>query len=116
MKGSAAVMLARTANSVSLQATAAQPRFLVFSDTYYPGWQAKIGEESVAIYQTNVALRGLIVPPGSHTITMTFRPTTYVVGTTLSLTTAVVLLLWLGLAGLTRFRRRSRNAAPSPGR
>ena len=104
-----AVVLARTANSVTLQATAVQPRFLVFSDTYYPGWQAKIGDEPTDIYQTNVALRGLIVPPGSHTITMTFRPTTFVVGTAVSLATALILLLWLGGTGITRWRTRFRK-------
>lgn len=109
-----AVMLNRTANSVTLQATAVQPRFLVFSDTYYPGWQAAIDGEPTEIYQTNVALRGLVVPPGSHTITMNFRPTTFFAGTALSLGTAFILLLWSGVNRTAGLRQKSRRVDQSP--
>jgi hypothetical protein len=109
VEGETAVILNRTANSVTLLVTAVQPRFLVYSGTHYPGWQAEIDGEPTEIYQTNVALRGIVVPPGSHTISMIFRPTTFYAGVGVSLGTAVILLLWLGLIGATRLRKRPRE-------
>lgn len=102
-----AVMVSRSANSVTIAATAVQPRFLILSETYYPGWQATIDGEPTDIYKTNVALRGVVVPPGSHTITMTFRPTTFYVGVGLSLATALTLFIWSIAVGVSRRRKRS---------
>ncbi|MAU00944.1 MAG: hypothetical protein CL608_27680 [Anaerolineaceae bacterium] len=110
-EGETAVVLHRTANSVTLQVTANQPRFLVYSGTHYPGWQAEIDGQPTEIYKTNVALRGIVVPPGSHTVTMTFRPIIFYAGVGVSLGTAVILLLWLGLIGANRLRKRPRNSA-----
>jgi uncharacterized membrane protein YfhO len=106
-----AVMQNRTANSVTLMVTAVQPRFLVVSETNYPGWEAEIDGQPTEIYQTNVALRGLVVPPGSHTVTMHFRPATFYAGVWVSLGTAVILPLLLGLMGANRLRKRSRKTA-----
>ncbi len=111
VEGETAVMLNRTANRVTLMVTADQPRFLVYSGTNYPGWQAEIDGEPTKLYPTNVALRGLVVPPGSHTVTMTFRPATFYAGVGVSLGTAVILLLWLALIGANHLRQRSRNSA-----
>jgi hypothetical protein len=110
-EGETAVMQNRTANSVTLLVTAVQPRFLVVSETNYPGWEAEIDGQPTEIYQTNVALRGLVVPPGSHTVTMHFRPATFYAGVWVSLGTAVILPLWLGLMGANRLRKRSRKTA-----
>ncbi len=101
-----AAVLQRTANSMTVQVTAVQPRFLVLSETYYPGWQAEIDGQPTEIYKTNVALRGLVVPPGSHTITLRFQPMTFYVGVGLSLGTAVILLVWAAFTGATRLRKR----------
>lgn len=110
-EGETAVMQNRTANNVTLQVTAVQPRFLVYSGTHYPGWQAKIDGEPTEIYKTNVALRGLVVPPGNHTITMSFQPITFYVGVGVSLGTAVILLLWLALMGTNHMRKNRKKAA-----
>ena len=102
-----AAVVSRTANSITIQATAEEPRLLVLSDTFYPGWQATIDDTPAEILPTNVALRGVVVPPGSHTIIMQFRPWTLYVGLTLSLLTGLVVLLWAGFNGITRLRKRS---------
>lgn len=97
-----ASVIGRTNNTITIQATAVEPRLLVLSDTYYPGWQATIDGEPAKILKTNVALRGVVVPPGSHTIAMTFRPATFYLGLTLSLLTFLVLLLWAGRVWIRR--------------
>ncbi len=100
-----AVFVGRTANSITFQTTAVQDRFLVISETYYPGWYATIDGEPTEIFKTNVALRGVIVPPGTHTVHMEFRPTSFYMGVGLSLFTAFVSLGW----GLWAWRKRAMN-------
>lgn len=48
---------------------------LVISETYYPkGWRAFIDEEETEIFKTNHVLRGIVVPKGEHTVSLTFMP------------------------------------------
>lgn len=42
--------------------------FLVFSDAYYPSWRVYIDGVEREIIKTNHAFRGVVVPPGNHTI------------------------------------------------
>jgi hypothetical protein len=104
-----AQVISRSANAITLQAVTTQPRLLVLAETYYPGWQAEMDGVPAPLYQTNVALRGVVVPPGVHTVTMYFRPVTLFIGVGLSLLTCVGLLVWLGLSLATgrspRWRR-----------
>lgn len=50
------------------------PALLVLSDTFYPGWQARIDGQPTLIYRTNAIFRGILVPPGRHRVEMHFRP------------------------------------------
>jgi uncharacterized membrane protein YfhO len=95
-------VVGRTANSLTIQVVAEHPRFLVVSDTYYPGWTAVTDDVPTEIYQTNVALRGLVVPPGQHTVTMFFRPGTFYTGVGLTLLTLLGLCVWGGVILLRR--------------
>lgn len=95
----AARVVGRSANTLLIEATAVQPRFLIVSDAFYPGWQASIDGESIKIWKSNVALRGVVVPAGTHHIEMTFRPWNFSIGVGLSVGTAVVVLLWSVVVG-----------------
>ena len=44
----------------------------VFSEIYYPGWQAKIDGQPVDIARADYILRVMNVPAGQHTIEMWF--------------------------------------------
>ena len=43
---------------------------LVVSDSWYPGWRARVDGELTEIWRVNTAIRGVVVPAGGHTITM----------------------------------------------
>ncbi len=42
--------------------------FMVLTDIYYPTWTATVDGKQTQIFETDFALRGIVVPKGSHTI------------------------------------------------
>ncbi|MBI5741575.1 MAG: YfhO family protein [Nitrospirae bacterium] len=48
--------------------------FVVLSDRFYPGWEARIDGTRTTIYRTNSVFRGVIVPEGDHTIVFEYVP------------------------------------------
>lgn len=71
-------------SSMEIQVETANPAFLVVSDVYYPGWTAKINNKFTQIYRTNYLFRGVLVPAGSSTVQMEFRPTSFRLGLLIS--------------------------------
>ena len=49
-------------------------RLLVYLDTWAPGWRARIDGRPVPTLRVNGAVRGVLVPAGSHTLEWTYRP------------------------------------------
>jgi len=48
--------------------------FLVLSDLYYPGWEARLDGAEVRLYPVDLALRGLPVPAGEHEVLFRYNP------------------------------------------
>jgi uncharacterized membrane protein YfhO len=71
---------------------------VVLSDTYYPGWRARVDHQSAEIYEVNGAMRGVAVPRGTHTITMRYRPLSVYLGAALSLAGILGALGWAAFA------------------
>ena len=66
----------------------------VFSDIYYPkGWDAYINNKKVDHFRANYILRGLVVPPGSGTITFEFKPKSYFTGGIIALISSIILVI-----------------------
>jgi hypothetical protein len=74
-----------SANRIELATSAAQQRFLVLSEMYFPGWRATVDGVETPIYRTNYLFRGIAVPAGQHTITFEYRPLSALIGAGLSL-------------------------------
>jgi hypothetical protein len=98
-----AEVIGRTANALTVTVTAEAERLLVVVDADYPGWTAQIDGVPTKVYPTNVALRGLIVPPGTHTVVMRFRPPVALVCAAIS---ALTLIGWLAWFSFDVLRRR----------
>lgn len=63
---------------IVFETSAASDQLLFLSDTWYPGWQAKLenGQE-LKILAADYALRAMPVPAGNHTITMWYFPDSF---------------------------------------
>jgi Bacterial membrane protein YfhO len=78
-------------NSIEVSTQASRRSLLVLSETYYPGWKARLDDQPVPIYPTDIALRGVIVPAGAHRVRMEFRPQILPISLGISLATAILL-------------------------
>jgi hypothetical protein len=92
----------REPSHLTLEATLPSDGLLVLSEVYYPGWQVSVDDEPASLLRTNLTLRGVPVPAGTHRIEMLFRPWTVPVGlalTALTLLATLVCTLRLRRAG-----------------
>jgi hypothetical protein len=67
----------RTANNLTVQVQASTPGYLVFSEVWYPGWQATVDGSATPVLRANHSLRAIYVPAGEHTIELWFAPTSW---------------------------------------
>jgi hypothetical protein len=83
------------ANQIELATSAAQPRFLVLSEMYFPGWRASVDGLETPIYRTNYLFRGIAVPAGQHTVAFVYRPASALISAGISLAALAVVGLLL---------------------
>ena len=84
-----------------LEATGRQ--LVVFSQIYYPGWQAAVDGQPTPLHRVNVILQGVVTPPGKHTVQLTFSPASFWWGSVISMIGIVgwgVMLVWFYLLPL----------------
>jgi hypothetical protein len=48
------------------------PSFVAINQTWARGWQASIDDAPAALLRTDLALSGLVVPPGRHRVELTY--------------------------------------------
>ena len=58
----------------TLAANMDRPGLLVLAETHYPGWQATVDGEPVAIHTANLAFRAIELGPGEHRVTLRYQP------------------------------------------
>lgn len=84
------------------------PGVLVVADTWHAGWSARVDGAPAEVARVDEALRGVLVPPGLHRVTLRYASPARQVG--LALTGAG----FLGLAGAVAYGRARRTQRPSP--
>ena len=87
-------------NDVRLRVSGNSSALLVTSEANYPGWEATMDGRRVPIVNTNIAFRGVAVPPGDHEVRFRFAPVTLAIGASISA------VAWVGL-GLSLLRKKS---------
>lgn len=67
-------MVSYEPNELTYEVKADKGGVLVFSEIYYPGWEATIDGNPVEIVRANYILRAIKMPAGTHKVVMTFKP------------------------------------------
>jgi hypothetical protein len=80
-----AEILVNNSNRVVIGINTTGKSFLVLTDNYYPGWKVYVNGIRQKIYKANYSFRGVTVPKGESTVTFTFFPYSFLLGTYLFL-------------------------------
>jgi hypothetical protein len=88
---------ADSANHVAIRTTADRPAYLVLTDTWFPGWTARVDGQPTPVWRANHAFRAVVVPAGEHEVEFRFEPGSLVVG-------AIISGLSLVVAGVIAWR------------
>lgn len=81
-------------NSVLVHAQVAAPAVLVVSDAYTSDWRVEVDGKAAPLYRANYAFRGVWLPAGEHTVTFSYRPHSFLLGSILSLTTIATVIAY----------------------
>lgn len=82
-------------NSAVLKTSSENDSFLVFSDYFYPGWKAYIGDNNVTIYKTNGIFKGIFIPKGKHIIKFIFIPNNFYIYIAISLLSLILSVFFI---------------------
>lgn len=101
-----AVMRADEPGRVVVAATTDAPAYLVLTDTWFPGWRARVDGRDARLLRADHAFRAVFLPAGDHTVEFTFRPRGLGAGLAVSLVAAalVVAVFSIGAARPARPR------------
>jgi len=78
---------------VIIEAQTNAPKWLVLSDSYYPGWKVFVDGKEDKIYEANCIMRAVHLLPGFHKIRFVYDPLSFKIGLAISLVTILSLVL-----------------------
>lgn len=85
---------------------------VVFSEIYYPGWNATVDGVEVPVGRANYILRAISVKPGSHKVVLDFHPKSVSVTETIAyIATAILILMFVAIVIVKR--KESKTGANS---
>ncbi|MHA1572370.1 MAG: YfhO family protein [Alphaproteobacteria bacterium] len=86
-----AIIASHQPHRVTINLPKASTGLLVLSDTFYPGWTAKVDGQSRPIYRTNGTFRGVFVTPEDTQVVFEYSPASFRYGIIMSLAGLAIL-------------------------
>lgn len=102
------VLTAYEPNELKYEVTSENGGTVVFSEVYYPGWQAYVDGEKVEHGRANYILRAMNVPAGKHEIVFEFDPDSLHATETIAYIAFALLALAVLVAIFLAYKKRSR--------
>ncbi|HND09694.1 MAG TPA: YfhO family protein [Pseudomonadota bacterium] len=102
---SVAQIVSQKRHQVTIDATVSAPGVLVLADAYHPDWSVTVDGKPDKLWPVNLALRGVLLSPGSHRIEMQYRDRGLRLGMLLSLI-GLLAALWLYRYGARKDREK----------
>ncbi|MFX1555522.1 MAG: YfhO family protein, partial [Promethearchaeota archaeon] len=87
---------------VLVDASLDSPGYLVLTDTYYPGWRARVDGQDAEVLRADYYFRAVYLPEGEHVVQFIYDPASFKVGL------AVSLMCGLLVGGALAWDRRRR--------
>jgi len=95
----------RYAGYYAIKVNLSEAAQLIVSETWMPGWQARVDGQPLRVEQAEGALLGLSLPPGEHVVQLTYAPLGWRIGWPISLGALISLAIWVILGQPSRRRR-----------
>lgn len=102
----AARIVQHTANTMRITTNLEQPGLLVISETYNAGWKAYVDGVAVPVQKVNLFMQGVYLDAGNHVVEMVYAPSSFTIGTMISITAVVGIII--AYASLIVVKRRTR--------
>jgi len=80
-------------NSIFLDTYSDHDGFLIISDLYHPGWKARIDNNEVELFPSDLSLRGIYLPKGQHYVELYFKPLTLEIGSYVSIFSILTIII-----------------------
>lgn len=80
--------------------------FIVFSETFFPGWNAYVDGEKREVLKVNGLIQGLEVPEGKHEIVFKYEPTSLYVGLLILILTIVYSIVFVNFKSIQNIFKR----------
>ena len=97
-------ILSQNSNTFRIDINAGQSGWLVFSDTWYPGWKAYLDQKEIPILHANYLFQAINIPAGDHIIVINYQPLSFFIGEILSFMSLIIIIVWIGLYILRKHR------------
>jgi hypothetical protein len=100
---------------IRLQAQSEAPSILLLNDKYDPEWQVRVDGKQAELLRCNFIMRGVYLPPGSHTVEFLFRPDIRPLYMNVAGVGAAILLIGVALLGRNRSGATGEVSKTKPG-
>jgi len=97
-------LLKYDSQEVAIEVRAAADGYLVLTDSWYPGWQAKVDGKDAQILRADLIFRAVFLPAGEHVVEFVYAPQSFRLGLWVGLAAFLVLLTVTVAAWLARRR------------
>jgi len=104
-----AVIVAYAPEHVEIEVQAEGSGLLVLSDSFFPGWQARVDDDESEILRANGLFRAVALPAGFHRVRFDYRPTSLRSGAVVTMASAILLCV-IPVGARLRLRRRDRGS------
>jgi uncharacterized membrane protein YfhO len=101
-----------SSTNVEYEASSKKGGVAVFSEIYYPGWEATIDGKPADLARANYVLRAMNIPAGKHKIEMNFNPQSVKTTETIAYVCLAILLLAIVLAAFLLWKKSRTNETP----
>ena len=86
-------VLENSPNRIKLNVNTENPGFLVYSDSWYPGWNAYDNGKKTEVYRANYIQKAIFLENGEHEVEFVFKPRLFDIGKYLSLIGLVLIFM-----------------------
>jgi len=86
-------LVRRSPSHVVIETSSASPGWVRWAETFYPGWRVEVDGIETLSWQSELALRSIPVPAGTHRVTLRMDPVSTRAGLGLTLVSAVLVVL-----------------------